>query len=110
MVNGKREGNGIKYEKDGSLFEGSWKNNKPNGIGLSPDGKFLFVSEYGGTNVWSFMRRLGLKSRDELLRFSTEKPEEFWSALVRELGIEWSTPFTQVLDSSRGVEWCRWLG
>src|SRR6185436_3999044 len=29
--------------------------NKPNGIGLSPDGKFLFVSEYGGTNTWSFM-------------------------------------------------------
>ena len=29
--------------------------NKPNGIGLSPDGKFLMVSEYGGTNVWSFM-------------------------------------------------------
>ena len=28
--------------------------NKPNGIGLSPDGKFLFVSEYGGTNVWNF--------------------------------------------------------
>ena len=29
--------------------------NQPNGIALSPDGKFLFVSEYGGTNVWSFM-------------------------------------------------------
>jgi len=29
--------------------------NKPNGIGLSPDARFLFVSEYGGTNVWSFM-------------------------------------------------------
>src|SRR5439155_26256651 len=29
--------------------------NKPNGIGLSSDGKFLFVSEYGGTNAWSFM-------------------------------------------------------
>jgi len=29
--------------------------NKPNGIGLSPDGRFLLVSEYGGTNVWSFM-------------------------------------------------------
>ena len=29
--------------------------NQPNGIGLSPDGKFLFVSEYGGTNVWSFV-------------------------------------------------------
>jgi len=29
--------------------------NKPNGIGLSPNGKFLLVSEYGGTNAWSFM-------------------------------------------------------
>ena len=29
--------------------------NKPNGIGLSPDGKFLFVSEYGGSNVWSYL-------------------------------------------------------
>ena len=29
--------------------------NKPNGIGMSPDGKFLFVSESGGTNVWSYM-------------------------------------------------------
>ena len=29
--------------------------NKPNGIGLTPNGKFLVVSEYGGTNVWSFM-------------------------------------------------------
>jgi enterochelin esterase family protein len=28
---------------------------KPNGIGLSPDGKFLMVSEYGGSNVWSYV-------------------------------------------------------
>jgi gluconolactonase len=28
---------------------------KPNGIGLTPDGKFLLVSEYGGTNVWSYV-------------------------------------------------------
>jgi enterochelin esterase family protein len=29
--------------------------NKPNGIGLTPDGKFLIVSEYGGTNAWTFI-------------------------------------------------------
>ena len=29
--------------------------NKPNGIGLTPDGKFLIVSEYGGTNAWSYI-------------------------------------------------------
>ena len=27
---------------------------KPNGIGLSPDGATLFVSDYGGVHVWSF--------------------------------------------------------
>ena len=26
----------------------------PNGIGLSPDGGTLYVSDYGGVNVWSF--------------------------------------------------------
>jgi enterochelin esterase family protein len=29
--------------------------NKPNGIGLSADQRLLVVSEYGGTNVWSFL-------------------------------------------------------
>jgi len=28
---------------------------KPNGIALSPDQRFLVVSEYGGTNAWSFV-------------------------------------------------------
>lgn len=28
--------------------------NKPNGISLSADQQFLLVSEYGGTNVWSY--------------------------------------------------------
>ena len=28
--------------------------NKPNGISLSADQRFLIVSEYGGTNVWSY--------------------------------------------------------
>lgn len=29
--------------------------NKPNGIGLSPDQRQLIVSEYGGTNAWTFL-------------------------------------------------------
>ncbi len=29
--------------------------NKPNGIGLSQDQRQLFVSEYGGTNAWTFL-------------------------------------------------------
>lgn len=34
MVNAKREGNGILYSRDGSRYEGTWKDNKPNGIGV----------------------------------------------------------------------------
>lgn len=29
--------------------------NKPNGIGLTPDQRQLIVSEYGGTNAWTFL-------------------------------------------------------
>lgn len=35
VINGKYDGNGILYHKDGSRYEGTWKNNKPNGIGVT---------------------------------------------------------------------------
>jgi sugar lactone lactonase YvrE/enterochelin esterase-like enzyme len=53
--------------------------NKPNGIGLSPDGKFLFVSEYGGTNTWSFVVNadgaLSAGERFMELRAPVERPD-----------------------------------
>jgi sugar lactone lactonase YvrE len=53
--------------------------NKPNGIGLSPDGKFLFVSESGGTNAWSFMVNpdgtLGAGERYMELRAPVNRPD-----------------------------------
>lgn len=33
MVNCKREGNGVLFNRDGSRYEGTWKKNKPNGLG-----------------------------------------------------------------------------
>ena len=41
LVNGMRDGNGILYMSDGTYFDGNWKNNLPNGLGLfhHPDGK-----------------------------------------------------------------------
>ncbi|HXP87418.1 MAG TPA: AMP-binding protein [Bryobacteraceae bacterium] len=61
------------------------------------------------TNVWRFIQRLGLGSREEFLRFSTAQPEAFWAELVREIRLEWFEPYQQVLDTSRGVEWARWF-
>lgn len=47
MIDGKKEGNGIIYRKDGGRYEGSWKNNMPNGLGVTvySDQKFD-IGEY----------------------------------------------------------------
>src|SRR5579864_7105242 len=61
------------------------------------------------TNVYRFMKRLGFSDREDFLRFSSDDPEAFWGELVKEVGIEWFTPYDRVLDTSRGVEWARWF-
>ncbi len=61
------------------------------------------------TNVYRFMQRLGIATYQEFIRYSQERLEEFWDEMVREAGIEWTEPYSQVLDASRGVEWARWF-
>jgi len=56
-----------------------------------------------------FMRRHGLHSLAELQRRSIEEVEWYWDAVVKDLGLRWSTPYTRVLDGSRGVAWPRWF-
>ncbi len=61
------------------------------------------------TNVFRFMRRLGFNDRESFLRFSREEPERFWDEMMREMGVEWFTPYERVLDASRGPEWAQWF-
>ncbi len=61
------------------------------------------------TNVYRFMQRLGIASREEFIRFSQEHLEEFWAAMVEEAGIRWFRPYETVLDTSAGVAWSRWF-
>jgi acetyl-CoA synthetase len=61
------------------------------------------------TNVWRFMRRLGLADRGAFLHFSREDPERFWDEIVREMRVDWATPYDRVMDASRGPEWTRWF-
>ena len=35
--------------------------------------------------------------------------EWYWDAVVKDLGVRWSTPYTRVLDDSRGIEWPAWF-
>jgi acetyl-CoA synthetase len=61
------------------------------------------------TNVWPFMQRLGFDDREAFLHWSREAPERFWNEIMREMRVEWSTPYTQVLDVSCGPEWAAWF-
>ena len=61
------------------------------------------------TNVWRFMQRLGFSDRENFLRFSREEPERFWDEMMREMRVEWFTPYERVLDLSKGPEWAEWF-
>ncbi|MFN8173806.1 MAG: AMP-binding protein [Solirubrobacteraceae bacterium] len=68
------------------------------------------TSEYvERANVTRLMRRLGASSIDELRRFSVGDLPAFWDAVVEDLGIPFSTPYEQTLDTSDGIEWARWF-
>ena len=60
-------------------------------------------------NVTRLMRAHGIDSLHELTDRSTADIEWFWEAVVRDLDIEFSTPYGRVIDLSRGPEWATWF-
>lgn len=59
--------------------------------------------------ITRLMRSLGVNSLDELQRRSVDDPEWYWNGVVKDLGLRWLTPYTKVLDDSRGRAWPRWF-
>ncbi|MCU1258196.1 MAG: AMP-dependent synthetase and ligase [Bryobacterales bacterium] len=55
------------------------------------------------------MQRLGFDDREAFLAWSRNEPERFWAEIMREMGVEWFTPYERVLDASRGLEWTQWF-
>jgi acetyl-CoA synthetase len=60
-------------------------------------------------NVTRLMRAHGIDSIDELRRRSVEDIAWFWDAVVKDLPIEFTTPYHQVVDDSAGIPWCKWF-
>jgi acetyl-CoA synthetase len=60
-------------------------------------------------NVVRLMRRHAIDDYWELVRRSQEEPEWFWPAAIEDMGIEFSTPWTRVVDVARGPEWATWF-
>lgn len=61
------------------------------------------------SNVMRFMRAHGIADAAALRRRSVEDIRWFWDAALRDLGVEWFTPYSQVLDDRDGFAWARWF-
>jgi acetyl-CoA synthetase len=59
--------------------------------------------------ITRFMRAHRIGTLAELQRRSVEEPDWYWDAVVRDLGIRWSRPYTRILDASRGPAWPSWF-
>src|SRR5690242_8304554 len=59
------------------------------------------------SNVTAFMRKHSIASYEALVERSVTDLEWFWGAVEQELGIEWSSPYSRVLDESKGPQWPR---
>ena len=59
--------------------------------------------------VVAFMRRHGFDDFRAFQQRSRDEPEWFWPAAVEDMGLEFRTPWRQVLDVSRGPEWATWF-
>ena len=59
--------------------------------------------------ITRLMRSLGVTTLAELQRRSVDDPEWYWNGVVKDLRLRWLTPYTRVLDDSRGPAWPRWF-
>src|ERR1700694_990170 len=52
------------------------------------------------SRLWRFMQQHHSASYPELCERAARDPDWFWDALVKELGIVWSTPYRAVMDTA----------
>jgi acetyl-CoA synthetase len=61
------------------------------------------------SRLQAFIERHGLSGYPELVERAAADPAWFWGAAVQDLDIPFYEPFSEVLDTSAGVEWARWF-
>lgn len=60
------------------------------------------------TTIAAFLRQHQLADLDALLRRADAEPDWYWHAILEFFGIQFVQPYSQVLDTSKGIEWPRW--
>ncbi len=61
------------------------------------------------TNAYRFLQSLNLPDLPTFLHWSAQHPELFWPAILKATGTHFTTPYTQVLDQSRGPAHTDWF-
>jgi acetyl-CoA synthetase len=56
----------------------------------------------------AFIARHGLPDYAALLARSEADPAWFWDALIKDFGLLFTTPYSQVMDAGDGAPWTRW--
>lgn len=62
-----------------------------------------------GSHVEALLHHLGLEGYEALYAYSLAHPETFWEATLKLLGVEFSRPYTKVLETPEGPQWPRWF-
>ena len=60
------------------------------------------------SNLRAFLDRHGLADFAALERRLAAEPEWFWDAVLKFSDLRFPTPYTQVMDTSRGLAWTQW--
>ena len=68
-----------------------------------------FPGDPADTNLGRFMAAEGIGDFNALRSRSVDEPEWFWDAVVAFLGVPFATPYTSVVDTSRGAPWATWF-
>src|SRR5579884_1561715 len=55
-----------------------------------------------------FLDRHGLADVAALNARANADPAWFWGAIDKDLELVWQKPYTQVMDTSRGIPWTKW--
>jgi len=61
------------------------------------------------SRLWGFMQSHGCASYPDLCQRAAREPRWFWDVLVKELGVVWSTPYREVMDTSAGIPFTQWF-
>lgn len=61
------------------------------------------------SSISAFMNEYGYESYSDLRPETEDEIAEYWDQIARDIGIVWERPYTEVLDTSDGVEYPEWF-